>query len=194
MFLLLAWLVPRESTGREKERERKKAKTVDGVAFKGKFTGHTGERCTWTANGEERYTLKVTCLVTTMRKPVSSYTCEYTGELALCPSFITRPHAFWKQISRELQQQKQHLCRDARKTIKARMCKSGPRAAHFRLVGPSKEITLTTPVMRTGIRDDTLTTECTRRADHRQLAREKCGGSWANFCNFLFQIVQSGDC
>ncbi|KAK2865640.1 hypothetical protein Q7C36_001696 [Tachysurus vachellii] len=193
MFLLLAWLAPRDSSCRGKGKGRNQDGTEHGVVIKGKFTGHAKARCTWTASGDKQYTLKVTCVGVNQGNPVS-VTCEYTGEPALCPSFITKPNAFWKQMSRALQQQKQHLCRDARGTVKARTCKNGPKGAHFKLVSAIKEIATTTPAVRSGLSEDASTTECTRRADHRQLAQEKCGSDWANFCNFLFHMVQSRDC
>lgn len=186
MFLLLAWLAPRDSAGRDIIKERKK-----DVAFKGKFTGHAKERCTWTASGETRYTLKVTCLGVKKGKSRQGYTCEYTGEPALCPSYVTNPKAFWKQISRGLQQQKQHLCKDANEVVRARSCRNGPTAAHFRLIN---KVPMTTPAVKTGLAEDMPSTECTRRADHRELAHEKCGSNWANLCNFIFHMVQSRAC
>ncbi|XP_026798994.2 fibroblast growth factor-binding protein 1 [Pangasianodon hypophthalmus] len=192
MFLLLGWLAPRDSEGREKGREGKKDEAENGVAFKGKFSGRARESCTWTVSGEQQYTLKVTCVVMKKGKPRRGYTCEYTAEPALCARFVSKPDAFWRQISRALKQHKLHLCRDARETIQARMCKSGPVGAHFRLVNPMKEITMTTPAVRAGLPKDTPTTECT--PDHRQLAQEKCGNAWASICNLLFSIVESRDC
>lgn len=197
MFLLLAWLAPRNLAAREKGREgKKKDRTENGVVFKrvGKFSGQAGERCTWMVSGERQLALKVTCRVMKKGKLRRGYTCEYTAEPALCPRFISTPSAFWRQISRSLQQQKQHLCRHAHETLKARMCRNGPAGAHFRLVNPMKEITMTTPAVRAGRLEDTPTTECVRRADHRELAQEKCGNAWASFCNFLFNMVQSRDC
>lgn len=194
MLLLLTWLAPCDSAAREKGRERKKDETQNGVALRGKFSGRTGERCTWTINGEKQHTLKVTCLVMKKGKPRRRFSCEYSAEPALCPLYATRSTAFWRQISRALQQKKQHLCRDAHETVQARMCKSGPAGAHFWLVNPTKEIAMTTPVMREVPQEDTLTTECTRHADHQELAREKCGNAWASFCNFLFNMVQSKEC
>lgn len=198
MFLMLAWLAPGDSAGREKGRERKKGKTQNGVAIQGKFSGRGGERCTWTVTGEkqqqQQQTLKVTCLVVKEGKPDRGFTCEYTAEPALCPRYVTRPGAFWKQIARALQQRKRHLCRNAHEPVQARMCKSAPAGSHFRLVDQVKEIAMTTPAARAGLQEDTPTTECTRRADHQGLAQEKCGDAWASFCNLLFNMVQSKDC
>ncbi|KAK3507190.1 hypothetical protein QTP70_009530 [Hemibagrus guttatus] len=194
MFLLLAWLAPRDSAGREKGRDKKKDEAETGVAFRGKFIGQAKERCMWTASGEKQYTLKVTCPGVKKGRSRRAYTCEYTGEPALCPSYVTNPKAFWKQISRGLQQQKQHLCKDANEVVKARLCKTGPTGAHFRLVSRENKVTMTTPAVRAGLAEDTPSTECTRRADHQQLAQEKCGSNWANLCNFLFHMVQSRDC
>lgn len=197
MFLLLAWLAPCNLARREKGKEGKKKDGAENGAVSGgggEFSGAAGERCTWTVSGEKQLALKVTCLVMKKGKPRSGYTCEYTGEPALCIRFASSPRAFWKQISRSLKQRKQHLCRDAHETLQARMCKNGPARAHFRLLNPVKDITMTTPAVRAGLLEDTPTTECVRRADHLELAQEKCGAAWASFCNFLFSMVQSRDC
>lgn len=193
MFLPLFWLAPCDSAGREKGTERKKDETEDGVAFKGKIPGRETS-CTWTASGETHYTLKVTCLVWRKGKSSRRYTCEYTAEPALCRRFVMKPNAFWKDISRMLNRHKRHVCKDTHKTIGVRMCKSAPEGAHFRLVSPMMEIPMTTPSVSTGRPEDTPTTVCKQRADHRELAREKCGDAWASFCDFLFNIVQSEDC
>lgn len=194
MFLLLAWLAPRDSAARGKGRGRKKSEAQNKVAINGKFSGRAGDQCTWTINGEKQYTLKVTCLVVKKGKPGRGYTCAYTAEPALCPRYVTKSNAFRKQISRALRKQKRHLCKDAHETVQARMCKSGPADAHFRLVNPMKEIAMTTPAVGAVLQEGTPTTECTRPVDHQDLAREKCGNAWASFCNFLFNMVQSIDC
>lgn len=193
VFLVLAWLAPCDSARREKERERKKDKTVE---ISGNFSARAGERCTWVVTGEkqQQHALKVTCLVEKKGKPGRRYTCDYIAEPALCPRYVTRAAAFWEQISRALQQQKRHLCKSAHETIRARMCKSAPAGAHFRLVKPMTKITMTTPASRAWLREVAPTTECTRRANHQELAQEKCGNAWASFCNFLFNMVQSRDC
>ncbi|KAF4071562.1 hypothetical protein AMELA_G00274820 [Ameiurus melas] len=193
MFLLLSWLAPCDSAGREKGTERKTDVTQDGVTFKGKILGRENS-CTWTASGEKLYTLEVTCLVVRNGKPSRGYTCEYTAEPALCPQSVTKPNAFWKDISRALNRHKQHVCTNAHKTIVGRMCKRAPEGAHFRLVRPMMEIPMTTHSASAGRPEDTPTTVCTQRTDNRELAREKCGDAWASFCDFLFSIVQSEDC
>ncbi|KAM9449761.1 fibroblast growth factor-binding protein 1 [Clarias gariepinus] len=190
VFLLLVWLA-----AGEKRMGRKKDEAKDGVAFRGKLSARAGERCTWTVTREKtQYTLNVTCLAIRKGEPRSGYGCEYTGEPALCSAFRSKPGTFWKQISRALKQNKRHLCAEHHLTLRARACERAPADAHFRFLRPHKEITLTTTALRTGPSEDTPTTGCTRRADHRGLAQEKCGDAWGSFCNFLFSMVQSGDC
>ncbi|KAF5902269.1 fibroblast growth factor-binding protein 1-like [Clarias magur] len=190
VFLLLVWLA-----AGEKRMGRKKDETKDGVVFRGNFSAQAGERCTWTVTKEKtQYTLNVTCLAMRKGKPRSGYGCEYTGEPALCPAFRSKPGAFWRQISRALKQSKRRLCADPHATLRARACKRATADAHFRFLKPYKEITLTTPALRAEPPEDTPTTACTRRADHRELAQEKCGIAWGTVCNFLFSMVQNGDC
>ncbi|XP_062864396.1 fibroblast growth factor-binding protein 1 [Trichomycterus rosablanca] len=179
-FLLLVWVAHGQIT-------KQPRKTRSKGATRGKFTWKDQTRCTWTASGEKLSTLKVTCGPSTGVDPDPGVSCEYTGEPSLCPGHSANPKAYWRQITRALQKQ-ERLC-SSRKPVRARMCKGASPGAHFRLV---RVKTATTP--RVNVTETMPTQECTGSVDHQQLAEEKCGESWASFCNFFFTLIQSSEC
>ncbi|XP_041952592.1 fibroblast growth factor-binding protein 1 [Alosa alosa] len=218
LFLLACIAQHVSEAGSDKGRE-KKGKT-DGVDSssgsrtprgndnvpKGKFTTKDKAQCTWKAEGTDTYIMTITC-----KKGKKSSECTYTARPDTCPGYSGNTKGYWKQIARDLKKQKK-LCQDPGALIKAGMCKRAPQDAHFKLEDATPNVDLTkvveqrkpvdgkeqvsTSTKRTttvsapvGAKD----TSCTERVDHKKLAEEKCG-SWASLCNFLFTIVQSGDC
>ncbi|TRY95192.1 hypothetical protein DNTS_032484 [Danionella cerebrum] len=152
--------------------------------MKGKFSNKDKtQQCTWLARGEHHFSMTVRC------KPErgEEFACKYSGRPVLCSEFSTNPQGFWKQIARSLKKQMKKLCADKRAVLRAGMCKRAPPAAHFVLEEAPTEVPEETP--SAGPPES-----CAERVDHSQLAREKCGDSWASLCVFLFTIIQSRDC
>ncbi|XP_062407407.1 fibroblast growth factor-binding protein 1 [Sardina pilchardus] len=212
LLVLLACIAQHVSeAGSDKGRE-KKGKT-DGAdsssgsrtprgndnAPKGKFTTKDKAQCTWKAEGTETSIMTITC-----KKGKETSGCTYTARPDTCPGYSGNTKGYWKQIARALKKQKK-LCQDPSALIKAGMCKRAPQDAHFRLqdsttnVDSAKAVATRKPVEARQVPTSTKRTTtvsapaCTERVDHQKLAEEKCG-SWASLCNFLFTIVQSGDC
>uniref|UniRef100_A0A8C2H3B0 Fibroblast growth factor binding protein 1b n=1 Tax=Cyprinus carpio TaxID=7962 RepID=A0A8C2H3B0_CYPCA len=152
---------------------------------KGKFTTKDKAQCLWVARGEDNYTMTVTC------KPGNEdgFSCKYTAKPATCTEYGSNPKGYWKQIARSVKKQKK-LCADARALIRAGMCKRAPLAAHFKLIETSQE---KPPTEKTPTTTSTKR-QCTERTDHSEVAKERCGDSWASLCAFVFTIIQSGDC
>lgn len=176
-----------------KEKRRRQESRGDGniAVFKGKFTTKDKTRCSWLARGEHSYTMAVTC------KPGNGdgFTCKYTAKPATCTKYGSNPEGYWKQIARSLKKQKK-LCADFRALIRAGMCKRAPLDAHFKLIETSQAKTPKTE--KTPITTNTTLPDnkrqCKERIEHSEIAKEKCGDSWGSLCEFLFTMIQSGDC
>ncbi|XP_067298854.1 fibroblast growth factor-binding protein 1 [Pseudorasbora parva] len=182
-----------ESIGGEKgKRRRQESRGDDNVAvLKGVCATKDKARCSWSVRGEDIYTMTVTC----RPRNGDRFTCRYTAKPATCTEYRSNSKGYWEQIARSLQKQKT-LCADPRALIRTGMCKRAPLDAHFKLTGtsqPKKPKTEKTPVTtKTTLPDNKR--QCTERIDHSQIAKEKCGDSWASLCAFLFTMIQSGDC
>nr|XP_023655187.1 fibroblast growth factor-binding protein 1 [Paramormyrops kingsleyae] len=152
-------------------------------AFKGKFSTKDKKQCTWAANGEDKFTLGVTC-----KKGEESFNCEYTATPARCPQYASNVKMYWKQIARALKKQKT-LCQDANAIIKTGVCKKAAKDAHFRLnLAPPQTVTETAIMSSKGNKS------CTEDVDNEKRAEEYCNGSWSSLCTFFFSMVQNGDC
>lgn len=179
--------------GARKKGRRQESRGDNNInVMKGKFTiNDKTQQCTWVARGEDKYTMNVTC------KPGGGdgFTCKYTAKPATCAEYSSNPEGYWKQIARSLKRQKK-LCVDPRALIRAGMCKRAPLDAHFKLTEATQVKPHTTEKTPTATNTPPPDTEhgCTERIDHRELAREKCGDSWASLCAFFFTAIQSGDC
>ncbi|KAI2668587.1 fibroblast growth factor-binding 1-like protein [Labeo rohita] len=159
--------------------------------FKGKFTTKDETQCSWVARGEDKYIMNVTCNTGNR----NGFSCKYTAKPATCTEYGSNPEGYWKQIARSVKKQKK-LCKDPRAKIRAGMCKSAPQDAHFKLTETSQAKppkTEKTQITKNTTLPDTKR-QCTERIDHSELAKEKCGDSWASLCSFLFTVIQSGDC
>ncbi|XP_056112929.1 fibroblast growth factor-binding protein 1 [Rhinichthys klamathensis goyatoka] len=179
--------------GAKEKRRRQESRGDDNIAvLKGKFTKDKA-RCSWLARGEDSYTMTVTC----RRGNGDGFTCKYTAKPATCTEYGSNPEGYWKQIVRSIKKQKK-LCADFRALIRAGMCKRAPLDAHFKLTGTSQAKPHKTGNGKTPITTNTTLPDnkrqCTERIDHSEIAKEKCGDSWGNLCNFLFTMIQSGDC
>ncbi|XP_072526737.1 fibroblast growth factor-binding protein 1 [Salminus brasiliensis] len=173
-------------------------RTGNWSIFEGRFTAQDGSRCTWTANGEKTFFLRVACEPKRRTHALGRFSCQYVGEPAACASYSGGARRYWRQVARALAKQTQ-LCADERAVLRVGMCAHAPPAAHFRLERPKKEeaVAKTTTTVKTTVEllGSSAAPECTGSADHRKLAEEKCGETWASFCRFMFTIVQSeGDC
>ncbi|XP_043099964.1 fibroblast growth factor-binding protein 1 [Puntigrus tetrazona] len=158
---------------------------------KGKFATKDKARCSWAARGEDGYTMTVTC------KPADGdeFACQYTARPATCTEYGSNPEGYWKQIARSVKKQKK-LCADPRSMIRAGMCRRAPPDAHFKLTETRRVKPPSTEKTPTATNATPLESkrQCTGRADHSEVAKEKCGESWASLCAFLFTVIQSGDC
>lgn len=175
--------------GKGKRQERRGDENI--AVFKGKFTTKDKARCSWLARGEDKFTMNVTC------KPGKGdgFTCKYTAKPSTCTEYGSNSEGYWKQIARSLKKQKK-LCKDPRALIRAGMCRRAPLDAHFKLAETSQAKppkTEKTPITTNTTLPDNKR-QCTERTDHSEIAKEKCGDSWASFCAFLFTMIQSGDC
>ncbi|XP_048852488.1 fibroblast growth factor-binding protein 1-like [Brienomyrus brachyistius] len=152
-------------------------------AFKGKFSTKDKKQCTWAANGEDKFTLGVTC-----KKGGETFNCEYTATPAKCPQYAPNVKMYWKQIARALKKQKT-LCQDVNAIIKTGVCKKAPKDAHFRL-NLAPQATEIAPASVSSKGNKT----CTEDVDNEKRAEEYCNGSWSSLCTFFFSMVQNGDC
>lgn len=169
------------------------------IAGSGKFSSADKMQCKWnTRNAGPAVILRVTCEPAGTKIP--SRSCEYTAKPQSCPGYQSDPKGFWKQVGRALKRLKGKLCEDERALVKAGMCKSEPRDAHFKLdtrgsptaAQPREPDNSTAPP---GLRTTPVgPTACAKRADHRKTAEEYCGSSWSSFCAFFFSMLQSEDC
>ncbi|XP_063049026.1 fibroblast growth factor-binding protein 1 [Engraulis encrasicolus] len=212
LLVLLACVaqhVSEAGTDNDHERKSKRDGTIRNSrasnVFKGKFSTKDKTQCTWKAEGTDTYIMTVRC---TKGKDVKE--CTYMGRPDTCPGYADNTKGYWKQIGRSVKKQKK-LCQDPRGLIRAGMCKRAPQDAHFKLVdtptdaGQPKVVPTVKAVKKlvpttTTKTSTTVTTPkggkppCTERVDHKKLAEEKCGETWASLCNFLFTFVQSSDC
>uniref|UniRef100_A0A672MMD8 Fibroblast growth factor binding protein 1b n=1 Tax=Sinocyclocheilus grahami TaxID=75366 RepID=A0A672MMD8_SINGR len=180
-----------ESTQNSRQQQPQKGSDNNISVQKAKFTTKDKAQCSWVARGEDKYTMTVTC------KPGNGdgFTCKYTAKPATCTEYGSNPEGYWKQIARSVKKQKK-LCADPRAMIRAGMCKRAPLDAHFKLSETSQAKppkTEKTPIATNTTPPDTKR-QCTERIDHSEVAKEKCGDSWASLCAFLFTVIQSGDC
>uniref|UniRef100_A0A8C8A5H0 Fibroblast growth factor-binding protein 1 n=1 Tax=Oryzias sinensis TaxID=183150 RepID=A0A8C8A5H0_9TELE len=191
------FMVP-HSGGKNKQKRRAQR---DGAAIagSGKFSTADKMQCKWnTRNAGPEVILRVTCEPAGTKIP--SRSCEYTAKPQSCLGYQSDPKGFWKQVGRALKRLKGKLCEDERALVKAGMCKSEPRDAHFKLdtrgsptaAQPREADNFTAPP---GLRITSVgPTACAKRADHSKTAEEYCGSSWGSFCAFLFSILLSEDC
>ncbi|KAL2097456.1 hypothetical protein ACEWY4_006663 [Coilia grayii] len=214
LLVLLACVAQHVSEAGSHNGQEKKSKRDGNVrnsrannVFKGKFSTKDKTQCTWKAEGTDTYILTVKCT-----KGKESKECTYTARPDTCPGYSDNTKGYWKQIGRSVKKQKK-LCQDPRALIRAGMCKRAPQDAHFKLMDtpsnvdlpkavPTAKAARKKQVPTTAKTSTTVTTPkggkvpdpCTERVDHKKLAEEKCGETWASLCNFVFTIVQSSDC
>ncbi|KAM7417204.1 hypothetical protein PAMA_017038 [Pampus argenteus] len=157
-------------------------KSISPQPIKGKIVTKDKSECTWAATGEDLFTLGVTC-----KKADRSFSCDYVARPAVCPQYASNVRLYWKQIARALKKQK-NLCQDSKALIRAGMCRSAARDAHFRLrTAPRMTATPSTP-------RPTPKAGKSCQPDHKKQADEYCNDSWSSFCTFFFTMVQDDDC
>uniref|UniRef100_A0A8B9JA50 Fibroblast growth factor binding protein 1b n=1 Tax=Astyanax mexicanus TaxID=7994 RepID=A0A8B9JA50_ASTMX len=148
------------------------------AASKGRFSTKDKMRCTWVATGDRALVLSISCT-----KGNESFHCEYTANPGLCPQYESNSGTFWKQITRAMKKQKK-LCRDPKALLKAGVCKSASKEAHFSLKTPAQD----QRPPQSGKKD------CKGLSDRNKLAREHCNSSWSSVCTFFFAMFENEEC
>ncbi|KAM3623097.1 uncharacterized protein V6R79_006939 [Siganus canaliculatus] len=184
------------SPGRAQQSGSKAAANV-----RGKFSMGGQMQCAWTAKDAAdtvRLTVKCEDPEARVRGGVTERRCHYDGKPQLCPGFRSDPRGFWKQVARAFKKLHSKTCTDERALVKAGMCKSAPRDAHFKLdihssveSAQSGDAEAPQPTMQpppSATRSSSNSTEC-----HRKKAEETCSSSWASLCAFFFSMLQN-DC
>ncbi|XP_026160100.1 fibroblast growth factor-binding protein 1-like [Mastacembelus armatus] len=151
---------------------------------RGKFSTKDKMQCTWVARDDsDAVNLSVKC-----QNPDAQ--CDYTAKPQSCPSYLSDPRSFWKQMARALKKLQGKVCKDERALVKAGVCKYAPRDAHFKLSSSGALNQSGRPETPPPVAPPT---ECTGRADHRKTAEEYCSSSWASVCALFFSMFQR-DC
>lgn len=149
---------------------------------KGKLVTKDKSECSWSVTGNDLLTLRVTC-----QKGLNSFSCEYNARPSVCPQYSTKAELYWKQIARALRKH-QSLCQESNRPIKAALCRSAARDAHFRLIRVQKKTTPPPPTQ------PQLQAVITCLDDNMKRAEEYCSDSWSSVCLFFFTMVQDYDC
>lgn len=171
---------------------------------KGKFSiKDSTMQCSWAAQdvGEKvRVLVKCEDPEARIKGGETDIRCHYNGKPQSCPGYQSDNKGFWKQVDRAFKRLQGKVCRDDRRQVRAVMCKRAPRDAHFKLdisssvvsaqSGGYEEAVHRPPPTR---RPHNSTQICTKRANHKKTAEEKCSGSWASVCNFFMSMLQSED-
>ncbi|XP_007239109.2 fibroblast growth factor-binding protein 1 [Astyanax mexicanus] len=158
--------------------ERRSRGSGGKAASKGRFSTKDKMRCTWVATGDRALVLSISCT-----KGNESFHCEYTANTGLCPQYESNSGTFWKQITRAMKKQKK-LCRDPKALLKAGVCKSASKEAHFSLKTPAQD----QRPPQSGKKD------CKGLSDRNKLAREHCNSSWSSVCTFFFAMFENEEC
>ncbi|XP_074083589.1 fibroblast growth factor-binding protein 1 [Macrotis lagotis] len=197
------WKQP-DSPGKN-ERDQK---TKGGIKHpRGKFSTQEKVPCTWAVT-EEGLTLKVYC-----KGQEAQFECTYAGNPSSCPHFSGNEKAYWKQIGRALRKQK-NLCADPKGVLKTRVCKKGPKEAHFKMVDstiksksqdnrgkkdPQIAASTEKPAALTLLptNQQSTTPKCEEDMEvinQRKVAEDFCGESWSSLCTFLLTMLQDKKC
>lgn len=188
---------------------RKSSAALAGANGRGKFA-FTDElnadvrmQCTWAARDvADAVRLSVKCEDpgARIRGGVTDLECEYSGKPGGCAGYRANSKTFWKQVARAFKKLQAKVCDDERALVRAGVCKSAPRDAHFKL-----DIHTSVASAQSGIRptppppppratsSPAAPTNCTGSENARRRAEQQCSSSWASFCAFFFQIL-SDDC
>ncbi|XP_072519769.1 fibroblast growth factor-binding protein 1-like [Salminus brasiliensis] len=163
----------------------KKSKGSSGHAVpKGRFSTKDKMQCTWVATGDSALVLSINCT-----KGNESFHCEYIGNPGVCPQYESSSGLFWKQIARSMKKQKK-LCRDPKVLLKAAVCKTASKEAHFSLKTPAKA----QHPARAQLPPQPEKKECNGLSDRHKLAKEHCSSSWSSVCTFFFAMFENEDC
>lgn len=164
-------------------------------------------QCTWGAKDvADTVRLSVKCenREARIKGGVTDLQCQYNAKPQRCPSYLSDPKGFWKQVGRAFKRLQGKVCKDDRALVRAGMCKRAPRDAHFKLDISSSVISAQSgepetppplpPRSTPAAAGSAAPTACTGRANPRRKAEEHCSSSWANLCTFFFSMLQSDDC
>ncbi|NWY50998.1 FGFP1 protein, partial [Chionis minor] len=175
---------------------------------KGKFKTKENAECTWAVTGMNAATVRVEC-----KHGDSEFWCEFSGEPSTCPQYAANQKFYWKQVSRSLKKQKQ-ICQDPKSVVKSKVCRKGPRSAHFKLTHSSlltsggaakgntihhvKEVVQTPAASSvTEKKLEHSPPDCVEDIDYidqKKVAEEYCPESLLSFCNFFITMVQDKKC
>lgn len=166
--------------------------------------------CTWAAKdvGDAvRLTVKCENPEARVTGGVTDLECQYNGKPQLCPAYGSNRQRFWKQVTRAFKRHQGKVCKDERALVKASVCKSAPRDAHFKLDvrssvasaqsggNPEPPPTLPpSPRSTSRAAGPAGPTACPGRVDSKRKAEEHCSRSWASLCTFFFSMLQSDEC
>ncbi|XP_034712970.1 fibroblast growth factor-binding protein 1-like [Etheostoma cragini] len=169
---------------------------------RGKFSIKDKMQCMWEAKDVgDTVRLSVKCEAR-IKGESSNVQCKYNAKPQSCPGYQTDTKGFWKQVARAFKRLQGKVCEDDRALVRAGMCTSAPRGAHFKLdrssvafaqsgepetPPPPPSRSVSTAAAPSG------PTACSRRANHRKTAEENCSG-WASVCNFFLTMLQSNEC
>ncbi|NXV14071.1 FGFP1 protein, partial [Cepphus grylle] len=194
----------------ESNRENEKGRKSKGgkASPKGKFKTKENAECTWAVIDMNAATLHVEC-----KHGDSEFWCEFSGHPSTCPQYAANQKSYWKQVSQSLKKQKE-ICQDPKSVLKSKVCRKGPRSAHFKLtrsslltsVGPAKGNTVhhTKEVAQAPAATSVAEKEqehhlqdCVEDIDYidqKKVAEEYCPESLLSFCNFFITMVQDKKC
>ncbi|NXN28960.1 FGFP1 protein, partial [Nycticryphes semicollaris] len=194
----------------ESNRENEKGwKSKGGKAPpKGKFKTKENAECTWAVTDMNAATVHVRC-----KHGDSEFWCEFSGDPSTCPQYAANQRSYWKQVSRSLKKQKQ-ICQDPKSVLKSKVCRKGPRSAHFKLTRSSllptvdtargntvhhKKEVLQAPAATsaTETKQEHHPQDCVEDIDYidqKKVAEEYCPESLLSFCNFFITMVQDKKC
>uniref|UniRef100_F7DVS2 Fibroblast growth factor binding protein 1 n=1 Tax=Monodelphis domestica TaxID=13616 RepID=F7DVS2_MONDO len=195
-------------TGSASKNERGQKDNGEKKFPRGRFSTRENVPCTWAVTEKEGITLKVRC-----KGEEAQFECTYTGNPSSCPNFAGNEKAYWKQIGRALQKQK-NLCADSKSVLKSRVCRKGAHSAHLKMVDSTiknksqeKKGKKHPPTSPSTVRPTTLTTKPTGHQsttekcmedveviNQRRVAEEYCGESWSSLCTFLLTMLQDKKC
>ncbi|NXG90362.1 FGFP1 protein, partial [Stercorarius parasiticus] len=198
----------KKQTESNQENEKGRKSKEGKASPKGKFKTKENAECTWAVTDMNAATLHVEC-----KHGDSKFWCEFSGDPSTCPQYAANQKSYWKQVSRSLKKQKE-ICQDPKSVLKSKVCRKGPRNAHFKLtrsslltsVGPAKVNTVHDTEEVAQAPAATSVTEkkqehhpqnCVEDIDYidqKKVAEEYCPESLLSFCNFFITMVQDKKC
>lgn len=153
---------------------KKKTKTQNKSPNSGVLKTKSGHQCTWETKEEKNnIQLQLSCSsISDVGEDLDSnrYKCQFSGNPNECSAYQEKSAQYWKEVLGKLKKQ-ENACDIG--VLKARMCRSAPKAAHMRKINNRKNKKEKEVMMNDeGVR------------------QEFCGERWLGVCHLLQDLLQ----